>query len=166
MFAGFRWPPILFFLIGTAIIVVGPYFYYTHFSERAERVYNPERESLDWRETGIFWVGPYNEGRTWSDLLRYTGTAFLYSWEWPKPVEEPGISVRTLKLLKGAAIGLGIVLALGMFPWRSLRGREDELSRPRPRVLPALWLAVWTFCRPTSATASPKTRAVADRLAG
>jgi hypothetical protein len=171
-FVGFRWPPILFFLIGTAIIAVGPCVYYMYFSERAERVYSSADNSVNWTATGIYWVGPYNEGRTWTDLLRYTGTAFLYSWEWPRPVEESGVNVRTLKLLKGAAIGLAVLLALGMFPWRSVRDEQaerkrgfepilkespgnesvgnfgvappnDKLPRPPLRVLPAMWLVTW-----------------------
>jgi hypothetical protein len=101
-FAGFHWPPILFFLIGTAIILVGPWIFYTQFSTRAARVYQSEREELNWSATGIFWVGPYNEGRDGWDLLRYTATAFAYNWEWPKPKDEPLIRERTLKLLKGA----------------------------------------------------------------
>jgi hypothetical protein len=142
-FAGFRWPPILFFLIGSAIIAIGPYIFYTHFSAKAQRVYNADGEDLDLVAAGIPWVGPYNRGRTWVDLLRYTGTAFLYSWEWPRPVEEPGVRLRTLRLMKGAAIGLGALLALGMLPWQALRRPGNLSTGPPPRMLPVVWIALW-----------------------
>jgi hypothetical protein len=139
-FAGFRWPPLLFFLIGTAVILIGPCIYYARFNEKAQRAYDPETQEVDFSETGIFWVQRYNAGRDWTDLLRYTSTAFLYNWEWPHAADEPYIRERTLKLLKGSAIGLAGLCALGIFPWRRLfSARRDGPAH----TLPTLWLAVW-----------------------
>src|SRR4029077_12231441 len=89
LFPNFHWPPLIFFVIGAAIILIGPSMFMFRFSMRAERVHRTGSAEINWNATGIFWLGPYNEGRTGFELLRYASTSFLYNWEWPKVMDEP-----------------------------------------------------------------------------
>jgi 4-amino-4-deoxy-L-arabinose transferase-like glycosyltransferase len=140
LFNDFHWPPLVFYVIGIAIILVGPWLWHSRFSVRAERVYRPGSGELNWTATGIFWLGPYNEGRDGFDLTRYAATAFLYNWEWPRLVDQPEVRERTLKLLKWAGIALFALLAIGLLPWRR---HVDSEAAHGPPARGWLWLTLW-----------------------
>lgn len=142
----FRWPPMLQFLAGLAIIGVGPYLYYTGFNRYFDRI-----DKRGWGTTGIQWVEMYNRGRQAVDYVKYTSTAYLFSWEWPRKFDKPRIDdqadvhPRNLRLLKGASITMFGFLAIGVLPWPR-RWRGDDPGR-HPRAQPwwigLLWISAW-----------------------
>jgi 4-amino-4-deoxy-L-arabinose transferase-like glycosyltransferase len=140
-----HWKSAIFFVLGVAI-TVAPTLVHKQYFERQSAATEEDR-----LVEGISWVEPYNAGRDGLDLFRYAGTSFLYSWEWPQAVDEPQIRERTLKLLHGAGIGLALLLALGLFPWRSFRERtEQEISSIAASPAESwwrelLWLGTWSI---------------------
>lgn len=136
-FVNFHWPPVVFFVLGVALIGIGPYIYYAKFNIYVDRVYNETSDRLNWQRTGINWVGPYNMGRDGLGMLRYTATAFAYNWEWPRQRDEPFIRERTLKLLKAAGVALLAVVMLGALPWTTSRAGGSPRS--------VFWLAAWVL---------------------
>jgi hypothetical protein len=146
-----RWccPPILAFGVGVLFISAGPLGYILYFNRYFQQV-----DRAGWQRTGIHWVSDYNRGRQGLDLAKYTSTAYLYNWEWPRKFDRPRIddqaSVhrRTLRLLKSAGVALGSLLALALLPWpRKWRGAAvaDTTDKQTDRSWwrPALWVAVW-----------------------
>jgi 4-amino-4-deoxy-L-arabinose transferase-like glycosyltransferase len=150
-----HWKSAIFFILGIAITLTPLIAYFQYFNRYAERAEDGRVSS------GTGWVEPYNKGRDGLDLARYAATAYLYNWEWPRAVDEPQIRERTLKLLKGAGIALGVLLLLGVFPWRNfsrLRHRDGHVETvPAPDSAPAplvpmapiawwrslLWISAW-----------------------
>jgi hypothetical protein len=108
----FRWPAVLTFLLGLAVIGVGPYGYYVQFNKYVDRI-----SDKGWNGSGLQWVPMYNAGRDGPDLLRYAQSAFLTGWEGPKKSEESQVRVRTLRLLTGGFWGIVGFAALGLLPW-------------------------------------------------
>ncbi len=151
-----NWKPPVFFLAGLVLMATPWVIYYTQFNKYVDRV-----EQRGFRASGINWVGPYNAGRDGGDLVRYTATAFLYNWEWPRPVSEPFIRERTLKLLKGAGEILFGLIGIGIFSWRSRRcAPGDALPQPWWRSL--FWISAWlilptygTYCASLKAPLPP-----------
>src|SRR6185436_17267616 len=78
-YRGFRVPALGAFILGTAILMIGPYGYFRVFNKYAQRI--TER---GWMGSGLQWVKDYNEGRTPRELVQYASTAFLTGWEWPR----------------------------------------------------------------------------------
>lgn len=151
---------VLPFLIGLAIIGGAVYLHFHFFSRWDERL------SDDWGASGIQWVQGYNAERDGADLLRFTATAFAFSWEWPNRTKLPGVDPRALKLLMTASIALGALALVGaLLPRRaptplagaeppgalSLRaGDPGRLGVMLPAALVALWLVVpayVAYCR-------------------
>src|SRR5688572_23879340 len=135
--SNFRWPPLALFVLGAAIMFVGPYGYYTHFNRYKEKI---ENRGGGLEAGGLGWINTYNRGRDALDLVAFTTTAHLYSWEWPRYDEKlriddaKEINPRALRWLKIAGVAILGVLALGLFPW--------------PRA--------WTAFRPTEPAAPPR----------
>jgi hypothetical protein len=89
------------------------------------------------------------------DLVRYASSAYLMSWEWPKPVHvsarsgdpstERGVAPWILAGLKTATVMFLLLAAVGMMPWSArLRGvKEGEATPPQPWWRVALWLGLW-----------------------
>jgi 4-amino-4-deoxy-L-arabinose transferase-like glycosyltransferase len=181
----FRWPPLIFFALGMVIILSsmkGPLGYYDNFND-FDRVVDA-RDSFDVGDAGVAWVGPYNLGRKFNDLVLFTTSAYLTGWEWPRHFPEAGpeadqekwIAPRTLKLLKGGTISILGLLAIGLIPWRKLicpgRARVERIEeevcvrrsfiRRRP-----LWLGVWIVVTAFTvyAVASPRPASVLDAVA-
>lgn len=114
------WPTTLLFLAGLGVIAAGPAGYYWKFNQWNERI-----EAEGWnRASGLGWVDWTTTGREGIDLLRYPAAAFLYNWEWPREREQAAIPPRVLYWYTNAGIALGILLALGLFPWGGLRRRR------------------------------------------
>ena len=150
----FRWPPLVPFLIGAAIIVAGPIGYYGHFNRYADKIYGDEGQQLDdpnfRRGSDLDWINAYNDGRDGSDLLLYTASAYLTGWEWPREVDQPQIAERTRVAMKAATGVLIGLLLLGLLPWRTagrrIRRRAAGLpptDDPPPRWRRVLWVAAW-----------------------
>ena len=143
-------PPVLAFAVGIVIISIGPLVYQNKFNQYVDRV-----EHFGWMASGIQWVEGYNAGRQAIDLLKFTGTAYLYNWEWPRKFDRPriddqiDIEPRTLRLLKAAGIVIGSLLILGALPWprrcagrlrcdrsRRARGGDRRCGSPRGWLCP------------------------------
>jgi hypothetical protein len=141
-FRGFHWPPLFFFILGCAIILIGPFIYYTQFNQFNRRLF-PESPGM-WMNSGLGWVEEYNAGRGAVDLLRFTGSAFLDNWEWPRPEDQSQISPLNLKLLKAATIALFAELLLGILPWRWIGNDDEDLTQMiGPTLRGSLWLCLW-----------------------
>jgi len=144
-----RCPPMLAFGVGVLVIAAGPVGYIRYFNRYFERV-----EDAGWARTGIHWVSDYNRGRQGIDLLKFTATAYLYNWEWPRKFDRPrideqvNVQLRTLRLLKSAGMTLGVLLAISLLPWPRRWRRppppEGEVAPPNYSWWrPAMWVAVW-----------------------
>lgn len=160
MWRDFRWPPVIFFALGLWVIATPTLRYYAEFNRKSDEVVSEASEfNLD--KMGIGWVEPYNRGRSLDDLLLYTSSAYLMSWEWPRHfVDGPGpktddqryVPERTFKLLSSATIGLLGLMALGLIPWRRIfcpaRARLERMTQDRAVWAPfvrrrALWVGAW-----------------------
>jgi hypothetical protein len=166
-----HWRQSILFVIGLAIAILPPAGYITQFNRWAQE----SVEDFGFEVEGLTWVVQYNAGRTGPELAKYATSAYLFSWEWPKPTDEapgngrdptveqfvPGWIQTTLK----AATVLFLVLAaVGMLPWsRRLRGvRDDDPPAPQPWWRVTLWLGAWLlvpgyfmYCRSVPGFASP-----------
>jgi hypothetical protein len=128
------WVPPVFFIVGLAVILSGIGTYYLKFNRYKEQI-----EEKSWIQSGIFWVDEYNQARTGPDLLRFTTTAYLMSWEWTQPEEEKFVDARALKLLHGAVYAMGALLVVGLIRWK--RRSATEVAQPPGR--PLLWILGW-----------------------
>ncbi len=135
-----RWQTTLAFVAGLALIGAGPGGYYGMFNQWAAQI-----EEKGWSGgSGLSWVDFANAGRGDDalEMLRYPATAFLLNWEWPRPQDEANIDPRVLYHAKNVAFALGVLLVLGMFPWRTrLRARVVFLNdaHPAPGEAPEPW---------------------------
>jgi hypothetical protein len=141
LFMRFRWPPLVLFIAGLVIMFIGPFGYYKYFNRYVEKV---EDRFGGLHAGGLGWITPYNSGRDTLDLMAFTATAHLYSWEWPRYSERTGrkgekivtvddakeIAPRAVRWLKIAGIALGSLLLVGLFPWpRTWTGlRKRDMS--------------------------------------
>ena len=122
---------------GLAVIFIAGSGWLVHwvgFSKLMDRV-----ERNGYWEVGIFWVDTYNRERGGDDLVKFTTSAFAFSWEWPPKSQIEIIPERTYKAftLSGYVL-LGIAL-VSMFPWRrrvALPRRGETQMMPR---LPNAW---------------------------
>lgn len=173
---GFAWPPVIFFALGLWVIASPTLRYYSEFNSKSDEVVSDTRQ-FDMDRMGIGWVENYNRGRSLDDLLLYTTSTYLMSWEWPRYfVDGPGpkyddkryVPERTYKLLSGATIGLLSLLAIGLVPWRRLfcpaRARLERMTQDsavwppfvRRRTLwVGTWLVVTAFAFYAASTARP-----------
>ncbi len=78
-FRNFRMPAIAGFILGLALIAIGPATYFVAFNQYSDRI-----KEVGWSASGLQWVPEYNFGRTGDDLVEYTFSAFLTGWEWPR----------------------------------------------------------------------------------
>jgi hypothetical protein len=124
------WKAIAFFLLGLGIILSGPVGYYGKFNQYVDRL-----DEYGWQDSGLGWIDSYNRTRTGAELLIYTSTAFLTSWEWPRAVDERLIDLRVLRLLHGAVYVLAGALALGAISLRRSNRARDPLR--------LLWIMAW-----------------------
>ena len=167
-----HWKQSILFVIGLAIAIVPPAGYMTQFN----RWVQDQVEDFGFEVEGLGWIGPYNEGRTGPELVRYAASAYLFSWEWPKsvhsskrpaadPSTERGIPTWILIGLKTATALFILLAAAGAMPWsRKLRGiRDDEPTPPQPWWRVVLWIGAWLiipiyfiYCRSVTDFASPK----------
>jgi 4-amino-4-deoxy-L-arabinose transferase-like glycosyltransferase len=174
-----HWKQSILFIFGLAIIIIPPAGYITQFNTWAQ----DNVEDFGFEVEGLGWIGPYNAGRTGPQLARYVGSAYLFSWEWPKPVT-PGERLsadpstdRTvppwiLTTLKSTATLFLILAAFGAMPWsRRLRGLDPETitallpheRAPQPWWRVFLWVGLWLvlpiyfmYCRSVPDFAGPK----------
>jgi len=140
-----RWwkPPC--YLVGLAIIVSGPVGYYQYFNKYQERT--EER----WSNSGITWVADYNRGRSGPEVVLYTASAYLLSWEWPKDAARPTLRPWVFQLGSGATAAMFVLFALGAMAWPArLRGADPPASNsqmhesfPVPWFHRSLWLGAW-----------------------
>ena len=88
------------------------------------------------------WVDRYNQGRETGNIVAFPATAYLLSWEWAQPSEEPFIDPRALCLLHGAVYVIAAMLAAGD---GFLANARDRCSRPLSgaRGNRILWLLGW-----------------------
>jgi hypothetical protein len=118
LFMRFRWPPLVLFIAGLLIMFIGPYGYYGYFNR-----YSKQLEGAGLAGGGLHWIQGYNRGRDTFDLVAFTATAHLYSWEWPRYSERPKIddakeiAPRVVRWLKVAGVAIGALLLIGLFPW-------------------------------------------------
>jgi 4-amino-4-deoxy-L-arabinose transferase-like glycosyltransferase len=155
-----HWKQSILFVIGLAIIVIPPAGYITQFNRWAQETV----EDFGFEVEGIGWVVPYNRGRTGPDLIRYTTSAYLMSWEWPRENEKFETPQWILTTLKAATMLFIALAAIGMLPWsRRLRGVEEGEEVAQPWWRTALWLGLWLivptyflYCRSVVDFASPK----------
>jgi 4-amino-4-deoxy-L-arabinose transferase-like glycosyltransferase len=167
-----RWKQSILFVIGLAVIVIPPAGYITQFNRWAQQTV----EDFGFEVEGIGWVVPYNAGRTGPDLIRYSASAYLMSWEWPRDQETFQTPQWILTTFKAVTVLLLSLAAVGMMPWsRRLRGMSDEETVPQPWWRAALWLGLWLivptyflYCRSVVDFASPRDwwHAVGTFLAG
>lgn len=121
------------FLLGVAIMAAGPYGYYRYFNRYSDKL---DRQGL--AGGGLHWVEPYNAGRNAMDLLLFTTTAHLYSWEWTRPRDADQINPSALRWLKIAGIVILSLLALGALPWpREWTGFPTAGMSPPPNGVDA-----------------------------
>jgi hypothetical protein len=128
LFMRFRWPPLVLFVAGLLIMSVGPFGYYKYFNRYVERI---EDRFGGLSAGGLGWINAYNRGRDTLDLIAFTATAHLYSWEWPRYSERTNargqtvaviddakeIAPRVVRWLKVAGVTIGALLLIGLFPW-------------------------------------------------
>jgi hypothetical protein len=133
---------VVLFLLGLSIMFIGPFGYYRHFNRYVDRV-----EERGLTGGGLGWVAGYNQGRNTLDLLTFTATAHLYSWEWPrvnldgrgKINDEAEINPQALRWLKISGISLFTLLLLGLIPWPrkwTAFAGTDPLPPAEPALLP------------------------------
>jgi 4-amino-4-deoxy-L-arabinose transferase-like glycosyltransferase len=174
-----HWKQSILFIFGLAIIIIPPAAYITQFNTWAQ----DNVEDFGFEVEGLGWIGPYNAGRTGPQLARYVGSAYLFSWEWPKPYT-PGerlsgdpstdrtIPPWILTTLKSTATLFLILAAFGAMPWsRRLRGLgADAIAPLLPHEKPPqpwwrvfLWVGLWLvlpiyfmYCRSVPDFAGPK----------
>lgn len=168
------WRQSILFVVGLAISILPPAGYITQFNRWAQE----SVEDFGFEVEGLGWVVDYNAGRTGPELVKYAASAYLFSWEWPKPgarttsrgrdpSTEEGVPAWILTSLKGATVLFLALAAVGMMPWsRRLRGVADaeEATLPQPWWRVVLWLGAWIlvpgyfmYCRSVSGFASPGT---------
>jgi 4-amino-4-deoxy-L-arabinose transferase-like glycosyltransferase len=155
-----HWKQSILFVIGLAIIILPPVGYITQFNRWAQEAV----EDFGFEVEGIGWVVPYNAGRTGPDLIRYTTSAYLLSWEWPRERETFQTPQWILTTFKAATVFFLLLAAVGMMPWsRRLRGVSDDEPAPQPWWRVVLWLGLWLiiptyflYCRSVVDFASPK----------
>lgn len=122
--------------LGMLIILAGPAGYYWKFNPLIERI---DQEDVS-QASGTRWVRIYNQGRDGPDHVLFTATSFLFSWEWPREVDQKDIPPDTLLWLKCAAVLLLVIAALGALPWARHAG--DGASAVRSWRT-CLWICVW-----------------------
>lgn len=146
-----HWKSTLLFVLGATVILAGPVGFYTHFSNGATKAVDRD----DWGELGIGWVKRFNDGRTGPDLVRYTATDYLYSWEWPRIIPKVPLQFRdpmdseqrdippwVEKTGKSIAVILLVILVIGLFRWpQNLTVRNDDAIEPW--WMSAFWLTAW-----------------------
>lgn len=139
------------FLLGVAVIGGAVKLHFEFFSRWDDRM------SDDWGTSGIHWVQGYNAERDGADLLRFTATAFAFSWEWPNRTKVPGIDPRAMKLLIGASCAIAGLALLG-----ALVPRRRAIDAAPAGVLPGLFVVVWlavpayvAYCRSIQPFMSP-----------
>jgi hypothetical protein len=131
------WLPAVFFLLGLAIILSGIGGYYLNFNRFKERI-----DAGDWRaDSNLSWIDDYNDGRDGTGLIGYTTSAYLSAWEWTMPGEEHNLDPRALKLLHGSLETIGVLLLIGLIPWRRFSRQHQSTDPPAGRRL--FWIAVW-----------------------
>lgn len=152
-------PPLLPFLLGIGIIALGPIGYTRYFNTFDDHVVatDTNRGDVNIYEAGIGWVPEYNRGRSGSDLVLFTVSAWLTGWEWPRIHEQPPIDPLVLNLLRSVTVALIVLLLLGVLPWRAAwshlrarpawRGADTAPAHPsgagvvRWRTL--FWILAW-----------------------
>ncbi len=153
------------FLLGVIIMALGPAGYYMFFNRYAERL----DRAGGLHGGGLQWIEPYNRGRSAGDLVLFTSTAHLYSWEWPRPLtssikDQEEINRHGRRWLKMAGISILALLAAGLFPWpRHWTGMEAGESAPRTNwwrslSLVLIWIiipAYGFYCASVKGFASP-----------
>ncbi|MCS7033006.1 MAG: hypothetical protein NZ561_03315 [Phycisphaerae bacterium] len=143
---GLSWWPLPGLLVGAVLILALPWLHFTLFTDYARRV------EENWGASGINWVELYNRDRNALDLLKFTATAFLLSWEWPTPAVAAGIDPRALKLLTAACLFFTGAAVLGLLPWRTRSSHltaSPEIPGTAGRTskgwlaLAAFWILAW-----------------------
>lgn len=165
---------LLLFVLGAAVILAGPAGYFLGFNRIAEKV--DEQGYAMGSET--YWVEGYNLGRGPADLVLYTATAHLYSWEWPLKPEHLLIDADVLHGLVAAGVAILLLIAAGSLPWRHRIRREPSGSAAGPLASSGLlviddpppqawwrtflWIGAWIvpigygwYCASTKHFASP-----------
>ena len=159
---------ILSFALGGAMLYGATWAHNRYFSQFDERAAD------EWHTTGLGWVPLYNAERDGWEHLKFTATAFAFSWEWPNRSKVPGVDPRAMKLLSTAAVLLGLAAVVGTLPWRkqradgSRRTPADPVAPPRPAGDRSNWprslffILVWlllptyaVYCRSIQPFASP-----------
>ena len=185
LFMRFRWPPLVLFVLGFAVMMIGPIGYYWYFNRYVEKI---EDRFGGLHAGGLGWINSYNRGRDTADLIAFTATAHLYSWEWPRYSERVGrkgekivivddakeIDPRVVRWLKVAGLSIGGLLLVGLFPWPRRwtafpGGAPERRSWPWPAstAIVAAWVVVPTYvwyCMSVEQIVPPW-RAVADSFA-
>jgi hypothetical protein len=146
-----RAPFVLPFLCGSAVIAGAVALYFAQFTRWDDRLED------DWGASGLQWVEGYNAERDGGDLLKFTATAFAFSWEWPNRSKVLGVDPRALKLLMGASLVMAGLAVLGVFTGRARVHTVCFRSLAAPLML-AIWLclpAYVAYCRSIQPFASP-----------
>lgn len=126
------------FAMGAAMLYGATWVHNTHFSKFDARAAD------EWHTTGLGWVPAYNAERDGWDHVKFTATAFAFSWEWPNRSKIPGVDPRAMKLLSAAAVVLGLAAVVGVLPWRRRTpppgtpgggGGEGALPLPAPSAV-------------------------------
>lgn len=121
---GKRWSRALAMLLGIAFLAAVPAIYYSTYNKWIENAQD------NWNTSMLQWVKLYNDGRELPQLLRFTGTAYAFGWEWPdKPFVRSEVQPWVLRSFELASITLAAVLLLGILPWKTLFSRARTFTR-------------------------------------
>jgi hypothetical protein len=162
-----HWKHGLMMLAGIGLIGVGPAIYYTQFSRFIERTGGPvpgavvnEDGAVDgnWGQAGLSWIEQRTRGRTPTDMVLDTSTAYLLGYEWPfDAAVQDEIVPHTLTAARIVTAVMMLLLAMALFPWpRQWRSRSLDESQEQAWWQRGLWviallvLPVYGFFYPRS----------------
>ena len=113
-------------LLGIAVIGAGTGGFYLGYNRMVQNIDDPT-----WGlPSAVSWVQKYNQGRSGPDLVLFTATAHLYSWEWPNGQKFGYTPVWRLHWLQASGAILLLLLGIGLFPWKRLRSANALTPSP------------------------------------
>lgn len=173
-----HWKTAIFFVLGLALIGVGPAGYYLHFNKWTQKsgglapgAFSEVSTDAKWERNSLGWIAQVQKDRAGPDLFFHSTTEMLTGYEWPSPrvwkEARAGTSVlippRVMQLaVLAVSVLLGIIV-IGAFPWRRWRPAEPAGRPDNPWWRGVLWLGIWIivptygvfYCRSMKGFVSP-----------